>query len=170
MHQLSRFFSGLAFYLDEEFTKALEIWKSIGKLEYLSGWMEDSFGKVFSVSWQHLRVAHCYIEEGKYLQGRKPLEKDHQQLSGEERSESAFLIGLSYAKEAESKPLVAAMPYYQVAYSYFQEVPIHHKRFARERVRIVRQLKEAAEAFIEQKNLEHMSFFVNILENWKATE
>ncbi|MFT4552805.1 MAG: tetratricopeptide (TPR) repeat protein [Chlamydiales bacterium] len=169
-HQLTRFFAGLTFYLNEEFTKALAVWKTLGKLEYLSGWMEDSFGKVFTTSWQHLRVAHCYIEEGKYLQGRKPLEKGHQQLSGEERSESAFLIGLSYAKEAESKPLVAAMPYYQVAHSYFQEVPIHHKRFSRERVRIVRQLKEAAEAFIEQKNLEHMSFFVNILENWKASE
>lgn len=167
---LMDFFNGLESYLNEDYDDALELWQGEYELKYLSDWMRHALGGKFTKLWRTFRTAHCRIELGEYLLGRKPLEKDHDSLFGEERIESAFLIGLSYAKEAENKPLAASMPYYQVAQSYFDQVPVHSEYFARERVRIIRQLKEAAEAFIAQKDFESVSFFVNILENWNADE
>lgn len=167
---MTKFFAGLEAYLKEDFEKALKLWATEPSVNYMSVWMQEAFTKTFTPSWRVLHIAHCTIEQGKYLTGRKPLEKIHQDLVGEERFESAFLIGLSYAKEAETKPLVAAMPYYQVAQSYFEEVPVHHEKFARERVRMTRQLRDAAKIFIDQQNLESMGFFVNILESWEAKE
>lgn len=169
-HSLTRFFLGIEAFLREDYAKAFRIWKEPFPLNYLSGWMKGVFDKRFTQNWKILHLARCQIEEGQYLLARKSLEDISKNLSREEELEEAFLIGLSYIKEAESKPLVASMPYYQVALSYFDQVPVNHKRFAKEQARLARQLEEIAKLFVEQKNFENVSFFVNVLENWGAKE
>lgn len=164
------FFEGLDLYLEDDFARAEFLWVNLPKLKAFSPWMEKGFEKVLKPSWLAIRLAHCNIEQGKFLAGRQFLDIKNGQLSLEEQTEVAFLTGLSYAKEAEDKPWVAAMPYYQLAQSYFDQVPIHHEEFLREKVRITRHLKEAALFFIKNRNLEHMTFFVNILENWSSED
>lgn len=168
--RLSIFFQGLANYLEQDYAKALENWAKTPSFDYLSRWMEHAFSEQFSEEWRVLRLAHCYIEQGQFLLARDLLEKGHEDLSGERRLESAFLIGLSYATEAQEKPLAAAMPYYQVAQSYFDQLPIHHESFATQKERLSQQLSEAAAIFIRERDFENVSFFVNILEHWKAND
>lgn len=168
--RLTTFFNGLASYLRQDYATALESWMKAPSFDYLSRWMEHAFSEQFSDDWRAMSLAHCYIEQGQFLVGRELLEKRHESLSGENRIESAFLIGLSYATEAREKPLAAAMPYYQVAQSYFDQLPIQHESFALQKQRLGQQLSQAAAIFITERDFENVSFFVNILEHWKANE
>jgi tetratricopeptide (TPR) repeat protein len=169
-NHFAQLFLGLKYYLDEEYGQALTMWSNLPPTRYSSEWMKLSFSHSFSPTWLSLRKAHCHIEEEEYLIGRKILEKHIPLNSSEEEVEKAFLMGLSYAKEAEQKPLIAAMPYYQLAQSYFDKVPVHHKKFWREKKHILKQLNKAALSFINLKKLEHIPFFVDILEHWKASQ
>lgn len=162
------FFSGLNAFKQGNCKEALETWENMGERQALSSWMKKAFNEVFSPLWLKLHASRCQIEEGKYLAARQDLIEESRQASNEALPEINFLIGLTYAKEAEEKPPSASLPYYKLAFSYFNRVPILEKQYAQQRQKIISQILAKTKSLIETQSFNDIAFYLSILENWNA--
>lgn len=163
-------FRGLEAFQRENFTKALEIWSRPNHRVPYSSWMSSAFNQVFTPSWFSLHLARCQIETGKYLAARRSLETALKESPDVDAAEINFLIGLSYIKEAQEKPLSAAAPYYKLAMAYFGKVPMQQERFARDHQHVLDQIKLTTLSLIQQGSFADVPFYVSILENGHAQE
>ncbi len=161
---------GLERSVTGHYEEALALWKDLPAKRPLSPWMTKAFDKRLTISWQTLATARCLIETGKYLQGRELVEKAKDTLPEESKSEAAFLLGLSYVNEASEKPETAALPYYRLAISYFQQVPASKESFSRERRRIIELMQQRASLLIQQRLFDDLSLFTDELEACNAHE
>jgi len=163
------FFKGIkSYYVDDNFSEALMYWSSSsGKLPF-STWMKKAFGEVFTPLWEKLHLTRCHIEQGDYLHARQTLEQQNLQGSPEELSDVNVLIGITYMKEAEEKPIKAATPYYKLAFSYFSNVPFLHNRYLTERTRITEQVSHVAFKLLETQSYRDLPFYASLLGTLRA--
>ena len=75
-------------------------------------------------------------------------------------------MGLSYIKEAEEKPAVAATPYYKLAYSYMNRVPVQNSRYAPYRAQILHILQNQLNSLLQNKSFQDLSFYSGVMEQW----
>lgn len=162
------FFKALIAYNDERYQDALELWSRPYNRVPLSGWMRKAFDEVFTRLWLVRHIARCQIETGKYLIARQSLEQELKGVTGEDATDIDFLIGLSYAKEAQDKPLNAAAPYYKLALSYLNRVPIQQERYTRERQRLLAQLQKNMHELISAHSYSDLPFYASVLDAWHA--
>lgn len=168
-HSTVLFFMGLEHFIMKDYTKARKIWEKDIPIQALSPWMQRSFSLVFNENWKQIKIAHCHIEQGHALLGRKTLEdllsssKDAYQ-----KAELSLLIGLSYLVEAKNKPIESQAPYFELAKSYFDPVPIAHERLIAHKGRITFAFFEAAKIMIEGPPMDHAAFLIDFLEHWQA--
>lgn len=162
------FFQGVQAYQDERFADSLRIWTQPNHRLPLSGWMRKAFDEVFTPLWLSLHIARSQIEIGQYLAARQSLEEELKKAKNEDKAEIEFLIGLSYAKEASEKPIQSAAPYYKLAVSYINRVPIQQEHFAQERQRLLKQIVDTMQQLIRAGSFADLSFYVSILEGWGA--
>lgn len=165
-----KFFQALVYYAKHDYKEACAIWKKVENRDPLSAWMENAFQKQFPPFWVAVHIVRCEIEEGDYLDARQTLQKDIQTSSGEQLNDLYFLLGLSYAKEAQPKPPGAAIPYYKLAFSYFDKIPINEDRFFYEKQQVIFEIQQKALKLIEAKSFKDLAYYINILEQWKATQ
>ena len=164
------FFQALERYMDEDWAEALELWSLPYHRLPLSGWMKKSFDQVFTQLWMVIHLTRCQIEEGKYLLARQTLEEEMDVASGEELTDINFLLGLSYAREAQEKPITAAAPYYKLAFSYFSKVPMDNPRYFPEKQRLMSTLLKASQDLIHANAYQDLTFYTSILQQWSAEE
>lgn len=160
------FFKGLQAYQEERFADSLRIWAQPNHRIPLSGWMHKTFDGVFTPLWLSLHIARSQMEIGQYLAARQNLEEELQRAKDEDKTEIEFLIGLSYAKEAGEKSIQSAAPYYKLAVSYLNRVPIQQERFAQERQTLLKQIVDTMQQLIRAGSFADLSFYVSILEGW----
>ncbi len=164
------FFQAIERYLSEDYAQALELWSLPYHRLPLSGWMKKSFENVFTRLWLVLRLTRCQIEEGKYLLARQTLEEEVDSVTESELHEVYFLLGLSYAKEAQDKPITAAAPYFKLANSYFNRVPMQSERYAAERRRLLNLIDHTAHGLIDTGSVSDLPFYASVMQSWGATE
>lgn len=111
------------------------------------------------------------IEAGDFLVARQKLvDESRKTLPKEAQEQISFLLGLSYLKEAEGKPVNAIYPYYKLAFSYFSHVPMEEKKFDQERQMIIQNIQALMPKVIESQSLTDLDFFVSLLEDLNAVK
>ena len=168
-NQWVRFFSNLDKFCTGQYQEARDRWQKEFPSTTLSGWMKKSFEENFNTTWLALRLARCQIEEKKFVTARQILEEEMQRASPNDMTEINLLLGLSYLKEAEEKPLEAAGPYFKLAFSYFDQVPMQQERFANEKEKISQQVYQVIVASLKDHSYENLPLFFGALEKWKST-
>ena len=111
-------FRGLNQFILKDYAGAWTLWNQQPRTSTLSSWMKKSFDTLFSPAWQRLVHARCLIEAGKVMQARALLTDRDPQIAADQR---ALLLALSYAKEAEEKPLEGCSAYYKLSHSYLAQ-------------------------------------------------
>lgn len=164
------FFQALAAYQGSDFARALELWSIPGNRTYMSGWMKKAFEPIFSRLWMVERLAHCQIEEGKYLLARQTLEEESERANETERVELNYLIGLSYAKEAASKSPNTAAPYWKLALSYLGRIPFQTATYAKDRDTLSKEVQEVVTQLIDAKSYQDLPFYASMLQGWGSDD
>lgn len=165
------FFQGIySYYADCDLKAALQHFESSATKEAPSPWMKKAFGGVFTPVWEKLRLTACHIQQGDYLQARQILEQHGSLGSTEELADVNLLIGITYLKEALEKPLKAQAPYYKLAFSYIDNVPILNKRYDTERRQIIDQLVSVTTELVNTGAYRDIPTYAVWLENLHALD
>ncbi|MDP1836231.1 MAG: DUF1347 family protein [Chlamydiales bacterium] len=162
------FFQGLQSYQDGDYAKALEFWSIPGERIPLSGWMNKAFDTTFSRLWIVTHLARCQIEQGKELLARQTLEEETEHATEAEMIDVNFLLGLSYAKEAEGKTPTTAAPYWKLAFSYLSKVPAHNERYQADLQRLSTTVQKLVNSLIESRLYSDLPFYSSMLQTWGA--
>ncbi|MCP5507398.1 MAG: tetratricopeptide repeat protein [Chlamydiales bacterium] len=163
-----QFFTAINSYIKGEYSQASKQWVPADDLTPLSPWMKQGFKKIFTPFWISTRKARSEMETGNYIEARQMLEKMLADANEEQRDELNLLIGLSYAREAQDKPENASTPYYKLAFSYFDRIPILHSRFSRERQTLIKKIFAHTNALVKKKDFNDLSFYAQALEKLQA--
>ncbi|MDF2576674.1 MAG: hypothetical protein K0S74_158 [Chlamydiales bacterium] len=164
-----QFLAGLRYYLQHQYEEALTIWQKTYQQKAFSPWMKRCFETIFTPNWRTLFQVRCYIEQGDTGQAKNLLEHMIAVSSHEETEQIQFLMGLNYLKEADGKPLAVALPYYQLAQSYFEKVALYQPKYQVDRQRIITLLENIAIQSLQQKHYSSMAFFTHALEKWESS-
>ncbi len=162
------FFLGVIAFQKEDYETALKNWDESQDRPPLSIWMKKAFNDVFNPSWMNLHIAHANIEEGNYLDARQMLIEESGKASKENLIDINFLIGLTYVKEASEKPASASMPYYKLAFSYFNRVPMQDDNFGKYKQKVIEQIQKQVLKLIDSQSFVDIPFFISTLQNWNA--
>ncbi len=153
------FFLGLQAYLSNDYKKALKL-LSVKTSDAPSLWFEKAFSHAFSSNWQQTHIAHCNIELGKYVQARNLLEQLKKNSDKAFQDKVFFLIGLSYLKEANEKPVNVAIPYYHIALSYFSYLPLKQPGLQNEKNTIALHLINFSKSLLDHNLFKDASPFI----------
>lgn len=134
----------------------------------LSGWMKSSFTQHFSLLWKTEQRARAYLALGDTLTARKLLEKESLKHSEEEIPQLCFLLGLTYVREGQERPLSARSSYLKLALGYFDKVPIHQEQFKADRSEVLKQLETVGKELIRSGHSEELTPYVRCLRQWNA--
>jgi len=134
----------------------------------LSAWMRHSFKKSFSSSWFFSQKARKLISEGQYVQARQLLQEGMAKQTEWEEEETNLLVGLTYIEEGKQKPPRAATPYYKLALSYFERLPIQKQKYQKERRTIISTLAETSGQLIKEEIFQPLNFYAAAFEELKA--
>lgn len=161
------FFQVLQEYLNGNYKTALSQWKDPINSGFLSPWMKKTFTDTFNSFWYSTRLAQANIALGNYFNAREELEKESKVAKENQLDDLHLLLGLSYIKEAEEKPFLAATPYYKLAFSYLNRVPMLKGRFTSYRTQILTIIHNQIKLLIGAQSLQDLSFYTGILESWQ---
>ena len=165
------FFKAVDLYQAGQFGAALDLWHKSEHPPSVapSRWMERAFLDEFNQAWFSQHLAHSQIETGQYIAARQALENELKQNPSEkDRQDFDFLLGWSYIKEAQDKPVSAAAPYFKLAMSYLSKVPIQSHRYDRERKALVAAIEALIQNLIAQNSYTDLPFYASILSAWDA--
>lgn len=163
------FFKGLEAYQNEKYGLALNIWTVNERRLPLSSWMRHAFDAVFTPYWMATHLARCQIETGNFQVARQILEEAMEKQPQADASGTIdFLMGLSYAREAESKPFNGGAPDYKLALSYFNRIPPTNADFSNERPRLLMHLTTIVQSLIKSHHLADLPFYAAVLDAWGA--
>ncbi len=162
------FFQALESFENDDYAKALELWSVRSDRMPLSGWMKKAFEEVFSRRWMVLTLSRCQIEVGKYLMARQTLEEELDGASQSELLDLNFLLGLSYAKEAQEKTPNGAAPYWKLAFSYLNKVPLQNDLYAADRQKLIAAVEKQVNQLLESKSYSDLPFYASTLQAWGA--
>lgn len=160
------FLRSLQKYLNQNYATALsEMQKSSNRIP-LSPWMKKAFESTFNPFWFTINTARANIEEGNYVLARQQLEEMSKSASDEQKNNINLLVGLSYIREAQEKPPLVSTPYYRLAFSYFNRVPLQNERYQTYRKEIFEQIKKQIILLLDQHQYQDLSFYTTALEGW----
>lgn len=164
------FFKGLEAFQREKYGVAMEIWKSLDQLIPLSNWMRQAFDHIFTPQWLTIHLVRCQIETGHFQLARQMLEEEMRRQPLEDAEILNFLMGLSYIREANSKPFNSATPDYKLAVSYFDRLSPGNVDFAKERPRLVSYVIKTMQKLVTSNDLNELPFYASVLDHWGARE
>ena len=160
------FFSDLIEYLRENYEPALKDWQHPIRNGFLSPWMKKTFEDTFTDFWFSTAIVRANIAKGNYLLARQKLEQAEKNGTQAQLNDINLMMGLSYLKEAEEKPIIAATPYYKLAFSYINRVPIQNSHYAPYRAQILKILQNQATNLIVSNSFVDLSFYSGVMEQW----
>lgn len=145
-------------------------WEKMEEKIPLSLWMNRSFGKVFNPYWKTFHEARYNINNGNYIEARQLIQTALATAVKEEKNELNFLMAKSYSKEALDKPPTASVPYYKLAFSYYDKIPTDKIEYLEEKEFFFKQAKNQINVLIESKNFKEIIFFINLLKKYDSHE
>ena len=160
------FFTALQEYQKDNYEPALKEWQKPIHKGFLSPWMKKTFEDTFNDFWFSTYIVRANIAKGDYLQARQKLEQASKKATEAQLNDINLMLGLSYLKEAEEKPVVAATPYYKLALSYINRIPIQNGHYASYRKQIVKILQNQLNGLIDNGAFQDLSFYAGIMERW----
>lgn len=160
------FFTALQEYQKENYEPALKEWQKPIHKGFLSPWMKKTFEDTFNDFWFSTYIVRANIAKGDYLQARQKLEEASKHASEAQLNDLNLLLGLSYLKEAEEKPVIAATPYYKLALSYINRVPMQNNRYSSYRTQILKILQNQLNGLIDNNSFQDLSFYSGVMERW----
>ena len=165
-----QFFTTLRDVLNDNFNEneTNTLAKYLNQYHFLSPWMKQSFESTFNHFWFIAQLARSQIEQGNYLQARKTLELESKHATQNELNEIYLLEGLSYIKEAQGKSSDVATPYYKLAFSYLDRMPIMNDQYAAQRVVILKIIHKEIVSLLNAKSFNDLPFYLSVLEKWHA--
>lgn len=167
----ARFVSAMAAYSSGEFKKCADLLDNTREDRLSLDWLSCAFGRQWSTTWRRFCRAHCAMECDDLVQARELLNQEpRESLSEEELQWQTFLMGLTYAHQAELKSLEGSVPYYRLAQSYFDQLPEVPSRFLREQRRLERQWALAANRFLGAGRIGEATYLSRLLEEWHSSE
>jgi tetratricopeptide (TPR) repeat protein len=134
----------------------------------ISLWMKKMEESFFTPTWLKTEQMLAKIAEGNIVEVRQQLEQESQNANEKQLEEINLLLGLSYIKEGSEKNVSVATPYYQLAFSYFERIPIQSERYKIYRNEILKQLELQINGMIDANLYADLPFYIKILENWHA--
>lgn len=168
---------GIIALKQERYEEALNLWEEeekrqmSAKEESISPWMQASFPKYFGDLWRAQVRARAHLGLGDYLSARRTLEKECGiGRSDQDLEEAHFLIGLSYIKEGQERPVGARTSYLKLALNYFDKVPVHQERFKEDRQEVIEQFVLESGELIASDSLEGFETYTRALQQWGAQE
>lgn len=154
-------------YLNQNYQPALKLWKQPLTSGYLSPWMKSTFNDTFDSFWFTTRLAYANIALGDYVGARQELEKESKHVKEGRLDEINLMIGLSYVKEAQDKPPLASTPYYKLAASYLNRVPMMSGKFTSQRTQLQTIMLNQARTLLMLGSWKDVPFYFGILESWQ---
>lgn len=164
------FFKAIAAYQRADFATALPLFLSSAKKPSLSKWMEESFEEVFTPFWEVTHVARCQIEQKQIATARQSLEKALVEATGEQKDTISFLLGLSYAKEAEGRSAQAAQPYWKRAAPYLCQAAKEGHSYHLELLQLACSLERLSLSLLEERDYQSVAFYGALLQGWQIKE
>lgn len=158
-------FYGISFYWDRNFGQALEKFQKFSPLTE-----EHPFGSHFSDQWLGLHIAHCQIEMGNLFATRQGLENTLKEPSQGDRCQINFLIGLSYFKEAKNKTYDLAVPYYNLAFSYFNRSQLEGAECVQDRKGILIDVQNKIEQIVVNRSFQYLPFYADLIAKWGSED
>lgn len=159
-------FEGIKDYLNHQCGNAQKNWQRPIPEVYFSPFMKVVFSKQFTSAWLKGHMARCEIESGNYMNIRQGLENGQ---TGDE-AEFNFLTAMTYIKEASEKSPQAAVPYYRIALSYLNKVPVSDSRYTMDRQQIMHEIGQKAQKLIQENSFQELGFYSEILEKGNASD
>ncbi len=163
------FFYALKSIIDKKEANASSILDNALPSFSLSPWMHASFDAIFTPLWLFIHQTKSTIAKGNFLKIRQKLQQKLKTASSQQIDELNWLIGLTFLKEAEEKTSNAATPYYVLAFSYFNRVPLNNEKFNQERQEVLLKFSQQIYRDLEQNHYYNLNFFIDALEAWQAT-
>lgn len=164
------FFEGLRDFLLGENDKALKILSEQRPTSFVSKWWNKAFDHYFPPDWFFIHIAKINIEKGNLFQTRESLAEESKGASPKTLEQINMLIGLSYIKEASGKGYSAALPYYKLALSYFEKVPMDAIAYRDLRDQIVEKIANQMTGLIEANEFGELPFYAEKLKKWDASK
>ncbi len=157
-----KFFEGTAHFLAEDYEAALKDWEKPLHEEYLSPWMQQAFGAIFTPLWYDLRHARIDIEMGKGVEALRLLQEKLPLASSRDQEEIHLLTGLYYVQLGQGKSQDAEIAYHKVALSYFSKLPLFPNN--------LKWMRKDALYLLQKKAHQDLGLYIAALENWHADE
>jgi hypothetical protein len=169
-------FAGLDDFAQNNFELAIQKWSPIERQDFSKSskfpWLNLSFNQVFPENFLTLKIIEAKVEQGRLVESRKGLENFlKKDLSEQDSQKAHYLLGRSYLVEAISKPIEVSGPYFELAKTYFENLPIHNNEHRKQKEKILEEITGHAESNLfsfSNPSLDHISPIISFLENWKA--
>ncbi|MFA6916053.1 MAG: DUF1347 family protein [Parachlamydiales bacterium] len=156
-----KFFEGLAFYLENDYSQASVKWKGL-RLNYLSPWMEAAFQQIFPNDWLEIFTMRASILAGDYSTVRVQLER--REIGNEDQSN--FLMALTYVQEARQSSPDKSLPLLKTAFSYLEKIPDVQKKFSYDLLFISDLLLNKITASIASNHFGDLPYLVDEMQKW----
>jgi tetratricopeptide (TPR) repeat protein len=165
-----KFFRSINERMGTSEARSLKGWQKPDKLVPLSKWMKQEIVDNFNEFWFFVQDIRNDIILENFLLARKKLVEKSKTATEAELEDINFLLGMIYVKEAEAKPPLAATPYYKLAFTYFDKVPVKQKRFTGDRTDVLNQMNKQIDFLVNEKQYQDLSFYAGVLNKWNALE
>lgn len=165
-----KFFKSLNERMGKGEARSLKGWQKPEKLVPLSDWMKQEIVDNFNDFWFFIQDVRNDIILQNYTLARRKLEEKSGKATETQLEDINALLGMIYIKDAASKPKLASGPYYKLAFTHFDKVPMNQKRFAGDRAEVLTLITKQINFLIAEKQYQDLPFFASVLRKWNALE
>jgi Tetratricopeptide repeat len=167
----TRLITAMTAYSLEEYKRAADLLEELSPDQIQLGWLSSALANHWTKRWHRFCQAHCAAECDDLVRARELLnEEPREALTTEEMQWQTFLMGLTYARQAELKSLDGSVPYFRLAQSYFDQLPEIPPRFLQVQHRLERQWAVAAHRFLSAGKIGESTHLCRLLERWHSSD
>lgn len=159
---VTQLFQGLLGFESKDYTFAYDSLSKVTDLKVPSRWLQRELDKRIPAIDRLYYLSYSMIENNDPYHARQKIEKFLEANSIiDERFN--FLLGKTYLKEAENKPLTLALPYYKTAFQYFKQTPFWDPSFNGFKEQISVEYQKVISKILNEEAYEELNSFLDIL-------
>ncbi|MCH9631994.1 MAG: hypothetical protein S4CHLAM6_03170 [Chlamydiae bacterium] len=155
-------FEGILQYHKSDFENSKKSLQNLSNPLSESKWLQTELERHINTEKLTYYLSHSMIESGQAHKARQHLESFIESTHSKEPS-LYYLIGLSFLKEAENKPLSNTIPYYQTAFQYFRQIPFSQTTYFEYKANVVSYYEKLIGSILEESIYQELGCFLDIL-------
>lgn len=164
------FFKGLLDYLKGNYGTALSVLSEHKPQSRVSPWMQTTYQQIFTPDWYFVHFTKANIDQGNLFDVRQKLDEESKNASPQRKEQINLLLGLSYLKEASGKPFGTALPYFKLAFSFFDKASIQDESLQDIREEVIKKIITQITALIQAGQFDDMSAYAENLKKWDLSK